>query len=204
MISIKSVVFDDNIIWTNDGMVKLIEAEWRCMICVRKLSIIGSDNGLSPGRRQVIIWPNDGILSIGPLGTNFSKISIKILTFQFKKLHLKITTIVSWPQCVYIYIYMYIILYIYMMRYNKWLRPSNDYDGMFGYLFILELIEFRGKHSGDLDLYTRHLCMFYQSGFDMYWVMEKMADFLQTTISYWFSWYKFSIFYWNFIEICSW
>ena len=36
-------------------------------ICVGKLTIIGSDNGLSPERRQAIIWTNDGILLIGPL-----------------------------------------------------------------------------------------------------------------------------------------
>ena len=41
-------------------------------ICVSKLFIIGSDNGLSPGRRQAIIWTNAGILLIGTLGTNFS------------------------------------------------------------------------------------------------------------------------------------
>ena len=29
---------------------------------VSKLTIIGSDNGLSPGRRQAIIWTNAGIL----------------------------------------------------------------------------------------------------------------------------------------------
>ena len=58
-------------------------------ICVSKLTIIGSDNGLSPGRRQAIIWTNDGILLIGPLGTNFSEILIEIHTFSFKKLHLK-------------------------------------------------------------------------------------------------------------------
>ena len=40
-------------------------------ICVGNLTIIGSDNGLSPGRRQAIIWTNAGILLIGPLGTNF-------------------------------------------------------------------------------------------------------------------------------------
>ena len=33
-------------------------------ICVSKLTIIGSDNGLSPGRRQAIIWTNAGILLI--------------------------------------------------------------------------------------------------------------------------------------------
>ena len=43
-------------------------------ICVVKLTIIGSDNGLSPGRRQAIIWTNAGILLIGPLGTNFIEI----------------------------------------------------------------------------------------------------------------------------------
>ena len=31
------------------------------LICVSKLTIIGSDNGLSPGRRQAIIWTNAGI-----------------------------------------------------------------------------------------------------------------------------------------------
>ena len=38
----------------------------------------GSDNGLSPGWRQAIIWTNAGILLIGPLGTNFSEILIEI------------------------------------------------------------------------------------------------------------------------------
>ena len=36
-------------------------------ICVGKLTNIGSDNGLSPARRQAIIWTNAGILLIGPL-----------------------------------------------------------------------------------------------------------------------------------------
>ena len=36
-------------------------------ICVRKLTIIGSDNGLSPSRHQAI-WTRTEILSIGPLG----------------------------------------------------------------------------------------------------------------------------------------
>ena len=61
-------------------------------ICVGKLTIIGSDNGLSPERRQAIIWTNDGIFLIGPLGTNFSEISIGIQTFSFKKMHLKMSS----------------------------------------------------------------------------------------------------------------
>ena len=40
--------------------------------------LLNSDNGLSPGRRQAIIWTNAGMLLIGPLGTNFSEILIEI------------------------------------------------------------------------------------------------------------------------------
>ena len=58
-------------------------------ICVSKLTIIDiSDNGLSAGRRQAIIWTNAGILLIGPLGTNVSENLIEIYTFSFKKMHL--------------------------------------------------------------------------------------------------------------------
>ena len=67
-------------------------------ICVGKLSIIGSDNGLSPSRRQAIIWTNTGILLIGILGTNFSEISIEIYTFSFKKMHLKMLS-GKWRPC---------------------------------------------------------------------------------------------------------
>ena len=61
-------------------------------ICVVKLTIIGSDDGLSPGRRQAIIWTNAGILLIGPLGTNFIEILIGIQKFSFKKMHLKVSS----------------------------------------------------------------------------------------------------------------
>ena len=61
-------------------------------ICVNKLTIIGSDNGLSPDWRQAIIWTNAGLLLIGPLGTNFSEILIEMLTFSLKKMHLKVTS----------------------------------------------------------------------------------------------------------------
>ena len=68
-------------------------------ICVGNLAIIGSDNGLSPGRRQAIIWTNAGILSTGPLGTNFSEILIEIYTFSFKKIHLKMPSGKWGPSC---------------------------------------------------------------------------------------------------------
>ena len=68
-------------------------------ICVGKLTTIGSDNGLSPGRRQAIIWTNAGILLIRPLGTNFSEILIGIQTFSFKKMHLKMSSAKWRPFC---------------------------------------------------------------------------------------------------------
>ena len=61
-------------------------------ICVGNLAIIGSDNGLSPGRCQSTIWTNAGILLIGPLGTNISEIRIGIRTFWVKKIHLKMSS----------------------------------------------------------------------------------------------------------------
>ena len=58
-------------------------------MCVGNLTIIGPDNGLSPGRRQAIIWTNAGILIIGPLGTNFIEILIDIQTLPLKKMRSK-------------------------------------------------------------------------------------------------------------------
>ena len=68
-------------------------------ICVSKLNIIGSDNGLSPGRRQAIIWTNAGILLIGALGTNVSEFVIKICTFSLKKKLLKMSSGKRRPSC---------------------------------------------------------------------------------------------------------
>ena len=51
---------------------QLTEDEWRIYASVNCTSF-GSDNGLSPGRRQAIIWPNAGMLLIWPLGTKFSE-----------------------------------------------------------------------------------------------------------------------------------
>ena len=61
-------------------------------ICASKLTIIGLDNGLSPGRRQAIIWINAGVLLIWPLVTKFSEILIEIRTFWFKRMHLNMSS----------------------------------------------------------------------------------------------------------------
>ena len=68
-------------------------------ICVIKLTIIGSDNGLSPGRSQAIIWTSAGILLIGILGTNFSEILSEIQAFSFKKTRLKMWSAKWLPSC---------------------------------------------------------------------------------------------------------
>ena len=48
--------------------------EWKWLNFESNLTIIGSYNGLSPDWHQAITWTNTGILSIGPLGLNFSEI----------------------------------------------------------------------------------------------------------------------------------
>ena len=68
-------------------------------ICISKLTIIGSDNEVSPGWQT-----NAGILLIGLLGTNVNEISNDIGIFSFKKKHLKMLSgkwrpILSRPQC---------------------------------------------------------------------------------------------------------
>ena len=68
-------------------------------ICVSRLTIISSNNGLSPGRRQAIIWTNAGILLIGPLGTNFSEILFEIYISLSKKIHLKMSSGKWQPFC---------------------------------------------------------------------------------------------------------
>ena len=67
--------------------------------CVGRLTIIGSDNGLPPTRRQAIICTNAGILLIGPLGLNFSEILIEIQTFSFKRMHFKRSSAKWRPFC---------------------------------------------------------------------------------------------------------
>ena len=99
-------------------------------ICVSKLTIIGSDNALSPGRRQAIIWTNAGILLIRTLGTNFSEILGKIHSFSFKKLHLKMSSAKRLPFSLGLNELNAILYYIYFVCdpltqiYHLGIRPS--------------------------------------------------------------------------------
>ena len=125
-------------------------------MCVSKLIFIGSDNGLSPGPRQAIIRTNAGILLIGPPGTNFNEILIKIYKFPFNKnpfknVVRKMATILSRPQCV-----------------NSW-RPSDSwvkkaitgqikaYCQFGGLLFIRQQIQ--GKLESKYENFYRIKCI---------------------------------------------
>ena len=67
-------------------------------IWVNKPNIV-SDNGLSPAPSPATTRTNDGILLIGPLGTNFSEILVEIHIFCFKKMHLKMSSGKCCPYC---------------------------------------------------------------------------------------------------------
>ena len=45
----------------NTDVRALIHWGWVTYISGNKINVIGSDDGLSPGRREVIIWTNAGI-----------------------------------------------------------------------------------------------------------------------------------------------
>ena len=60
---------------------------------------IGSDNGFSPILRQAIIKTHAELLLIGPLGTNFSEIIIKMQNFQFTKMPLNLSSAKWRPFC---------------------------------------------------------------------------------------------------------
>ena len=72
---------------------------------VSKLIITGSDNGLLPGQRQVIVWTNAGILLIGPLGNKLKWNPNQDSYIFFKENALenvvwKMAAILSRPHCV--------------------------------------------------------------------------------------------------------
>ena len=83
--------FKQQELWENTTDGNLTHSGRVKHICVSKIIIIGSDNGLSPGRRQAI-WINAGILLTGSLGINFSEILIEINTFTFKNMDLKMSS----------------------------------------------------------------------------------------------------------------
>ena len=61
-------------------------------IFIGNLTIIGSDNGLLPGRHQAIIWTNARILLTRSLRTNFSEIVIITHICSSMKIYLKMSS----------------------------------------------------------------------------------------------------------------
>ena len=55
--------------------------------CRNGLICLGSDNGMSPVPCQAISWTSAVLLLIGPLGTNFGEILIKLQQFSFKNMY---------------------------------------------------------------------------------------------------------------------
>ena len=93
--------------WRHHGTCLLLSTHWGRVthICVGNLTIISSDNGLSPGRRQAIIGTNAGILLIGNLRKklqwNLNRNSYIIIQENaLEKVVCKMAAILSRPQCV--------------------------------------------------------------------------------------------------------
>ena len=88
-------------VWTHWGLHRMVmvSTHWGRVthICVSKLIIIGSGNGLSPGRRQAI--NNTAISLIEPSRTKFAEIFNETRTLSFKKVHLKRSSAKWRPFC---------------------------------------------------------------------------------------------------------
>ena len=104
-------------------------------ICVSRLTIIGSNNGLSPDRRQAFIWTNAGILLIVPLRTNFSEILIEIYTFSFRKMHLKMSSGKWRPFCRGLKV---LKLSLWHKPFSHW-KCSFHFDGLMHWSYFLAL-----------------------------------------------------------------
>ena len=151
-------------------------------ICVSKQNIV-SNNGLSPGRHQAIIWTNAGILLIRPLGTNFSEISIAILTFSLMKMLLKVSS-AKWRQ---------FCLGLNVLKKVKSLRchsppppPLHQFCSMW---LIQEDVWHSSLHNYD-SITPRNACCKCLQWPLKQWGRDKMVAFSQTTLSNAFSWMK--------------
>ena len=142
-------------------------------ISVSKLTIIGSDNGLSPDRRQAIIWTNAGILLIWTLGTNFTEISSEIHAFSFKKMHLKMSSAKWRPfclglnvlNCVMFFFSFRALKWVYLLTLNhgsvSWQSCQNITTSYVFCAMLLEYVGFWPSHINHLMLKRTSLRMRY-------------------------------------------
>ena len=162
---------------------------WMTHICISNHSVIGSDNGLSPDRRQAIIWTNAEILLTEPLVTNFSKILSKLIHLHSRKCIWKcrlengdhfVSASMCWKKNISI---------------NRWLwqycvSMSNDYcpvtpgRGTTDALFIIRQLQ--EKFLSRKDLNDKNLTLFFafvdlEKAFDrvprkvLWWAMRKVG-----------------------------
>ena len=117
--------------------------------CVSKLTIIGSDSGLSSSRRQAIIWTNAGILLIWTLRRNFSEIVIVIPIFSFKKMHLKISSGKWWPFCIGLNLLTAIILLTRSIHWAFYVESSCPSDKSFPWSFEIVSNLSCGEHQSN-------------------------------------------------------
>ena len=76
------------------------------IIAVACVSLLAASRGLACRGTALCLWEQGllrgdtaGLLSVGPLGSNFSEILIKIGNFSFTKIHLKMSSATWWPFC---------------------------------------------------------------------------------------------------------
>ena len=179
--SIDGIAVSSGLSFNTIGPRGLLLTHWGRVthICVSKLTIISSDNGLSPGRRQAIIWTNAWILLIRTLGTNFSEILSEIHAFSFKIMHLKMSSGKRRPSCLGLNVLSHCLnnCWINIELYVTCKQVQALTPGASG-------AEFRVGYHGQ------------QIG----WGRDKMAAIFQTTFSDAFSWmkiYELRLFRWS-------
>ena len=103
---------------------------------------IGSDNGLSPGRRQAIIWTNARKLLFGPPGAKFSEIVIEIHTFSINEMYLKMSSGKWQPFCLGLNVLTYHITtpLCYFICWYHWLINVSQKQGLRTIVLIYKLI----------------------------------------------------------------
>ena len=166
-------------------------------ICISKLSIIGSDNGLSPGWCQAIIWTNARILLFPNFGTNFSVILSEINIFSLTKMHLKMLSGKWGPFCLSLnFLAQYtnygpillILFWCYLCeQILLFLCIGYDYMANVDYMDLAvpeRLLNYT-------EIFTGQLCK-------ALWGRATMAAILQTTYSDSLSWMKVVVFWYKF------
>ena len=149
-------------------------------ICNIKLTIIGSDNDLSPEWRQAIIWTNAGILLIPTQETYFTEILSEIHTFSFKKRRLKMSSTKWRPFCL-----------DFNVLIHQYATSSDAVCVWFAVLFFSHILWIVSK-------YHLHKWQIFMKGPLTHWGRGKMAAISQTTLSIAFSLMKMLQFRINF------